>query len=63
MIGDRRSDAETGAALGVIPVLVRTGVGREHERDLPADFAERGGRVVADFAAAVDWILKQAAGG
>lgn len=57
MIGDRRSDVETGAALGVLPVLVRTGAGRDHEHDLPPDFHARGGCVADDFAAAVKWIL------
>jgi D-glycero-D-manno-heptose 1,7-bisphosphate phosphatase len=59
MIGDKISDVETGAALGVVPVLVRTGYGREAERELPADFARRGGAVVDDFPAAVAWILSR----
>jgi D-glycero-D-manno-heptose 1,7-bisphosphate phosphatase len=59
MIGDKRSDVETGAHLGVIPVLVRTGSGRETERDLPADFAARGGRTFESLAEAIDWILAQ----
>jgi D-glycero-D-manno-heptose 1,7-bisphosphate phosphatase len=61
MIGDKLSDVLTGAALGVIPLLVRTGTGQEHEPDLPGDFARRGGRVFDDFAEAVDWLLRTAA--
>jgi D-glycero-D-manno-heptose 1,7-bisphosphate phosphatase len=57
MIGDKRSDLETGAELGVIPVLVRTGYGRETEADLPPDFRRRGGHICEGLAAAVDWIL------
>jgi D-glycero-D-manno-heptose 1,7-bisphosphate phosphatase len=59
MVGDKRSDVETGAGLGVIPVLVRTGYGCDWERQLPAGFAERGGRIFDDFPAAVDWILSR----
>ncbi len=59
MIGDKRSDLETGADLGVVPLLVRTGYGRETERDLPADFLERGGRIFDDVGGAVRWILAQ----
>ncbi|HKI97081.1 MAG TPA: HAD-IIIA family hydrolase [bacterium] len=57
MIGDKRSDLETGADLGVIPMLVRTGYGRETEADLPPDFEQRGGRVFDDMVAAIAWIL------
>jgi D-glycero-D-manno-heptose 1,7-bisphosphate phosphatase len=59
MIGDKRSDLETGAGLGVIPVLVRTGFGRETEAALPPDFQRRGGRVFDDVAAAIAWVLAQ----
>lgn len=58
MVGDKRSDLETGAELGVVPVLVRTGYGRETEAHLPADFQRRGGRVFDDLAAALDWICE-----
>lgn len=60
MVGDRISDVETGAGLGVIPLLVRTGYGREAEADLTADFAARGGRVFDDLAAALAWVLEAA---
>ncbi|MDH4248492.1 MAG: HAD family hydrolase [Deltaproteobacteria bacterium] len=58
MVGDKSADLETGAALGVVPVLVRSGYGRQTERDLGPDFARRGGRVFEDLAEAVNWILK-----
>jgi D-glycero-D-manno-heptose 1,7-bisphosphate phosphatase len=57
MIGDKRSDLETGAEWGVIPLLVRTGEGTHAEAELPPDFARRGGRVFDDLAAAIAWIL------
>jgi D-glycero-D-manno-heptose 1,7-bisphosphate phosphatase len=57
IVGDKRSDLETGAKLGVTPLLVRTGFGRETEQDLPAGFAARGGRVFDDLPAALGWIL------
>ncbi len=60
MVGDRRSDLETGADLGVVPLLVRTGYGRDTEADLPPDFAARGGRAFDDVAAAVAWVLHTA---
>lgn len=53
MIGDKVSDLNTGAVLGLVPVLVRTGYGRETERHLPPDFAARGGQIYDDFPAAV----------
>jgi len=63
IVGDKRSDLETGAELGLVPVLVRTGYGRETERTLPPDFAQRGGRVFDDLAAAIAWIVgKEKAG-
>jgi D-glycero-D-manno-heptose 1,7-bisphosphate phosphatase len=60
-IGDRVSDLRTGAGLGVIPLLVRTGYGAATERCLPQDFAARGGRVFDDLPAAIEWILGHAA--
>ncbi len=57
MIGDRMSDLETGRELGVRPILVRTGYGRETEPTLPPEFGARGGRVFDDLAAAMAWIL------
>lgn len=57
MIGDRKSDLQTGAQLGVRPLLVRTGYGMDAEHDLPRDFAARGGKVFDDVAAAITWIL------
>lgn len=56
IVGDKRSDLETGAELGVVPVLVRTGYGRETEAHLPAEFDRRGGRVFDDVVAALAWI-------
>ena len=58
MIGDKLSDVQTGAALGIVPLLVRTGTGRECEPELPPDFSGRGGRVFDDFPASVDWLLQ-----
>lgn len=59
MVGDRPSDLETGAGLGVRPVLVRTGYGHEAEAALPPDFAARGGLVCDDLAAAVTRLLAE----
>lgn len=58
MVGDKISDVETGRELGVLPILVRTGYGREFEPSLPADFAQRGGLVFDDLADAADHILR-----
>jgi D-glycero-D-manno-heptose 1,7-bisphosphate phosphatase len=59
MIGDKRSDVDTGAGLGVVPLLVRTGYGRETEAALPPEFRRRGGQVFDDLAAAIAWIVAQ----
>jgi D-glycero-D-manno-heptose 1,7-bisphosphate phosphatase len=59
MIGDKRSDLDTGAELGMVPVLVRSGYGRATESALPPDFQRRGGRIFEDLAAAIAWILEQ----
>ena len=58
MVGDKLSDVQTGWALGIVPLLVRTGTGRECEPNVPQDFGNRGGRVFDDFATAVDWLLR-----
>jgi len=58
MIGDRASDLETGAHLGVVPLLVRTGYGAETERALPPAFFQRGGKVFDEIGAAISWILE-----
>jgi D-glycero-D-manno-heptose 1,7-bisphosphate phosphatase len=56
MIGDKLIDLECGWNAGVGKcVLVRTGYGKEVERDHP-EITERA-IVVNDFAAGVDWIL------
>ena len=60
MVGDKTSDVETGAGLGVTPVLVRTGYGRESEQRLGAEFSARGGAIAADLAEAIAWILEHA---
>lgn len=58
MIGDRASDLETGAELGVRPILVRTGYGKGTEGALPPDFSVRGGLIFDDLAVAIGWILE-----
>ena len=60
MIGDKRSDVDTGIDEGLVPLLVRTGEGRATEAALPANFAARGGRVFDDLAAAIAWVLSPA---
>lgn len=57
MIGDKRSDLETGAGAGLIPMLVRTGYGTETMASLPPDFQARGGRIFDNLAEAIDWIV------
>lgn len=59
MIGDKSADLETGAELGVVPILVRTGYGIETEKNLPLDFYQRGGQVFADLKTAVHWIMER----
>lgn len=59
MIGDKRSDLETGAGPGLVPLLVRTGYGSETLASLPPDFQARGGRIFADLAEAVAWIVAE----
>jgi len=55
-VGDSLRDLEAGAALGVRGVLVRTGKGAEEERKARA--SGRAVTVVADLAAAAEWILR-----
>lgn len=57
IIGDRPSDLDTGAAHGLVPLLVRTGYGKETESRLGAEFRRRGGRVFDTLADAVRWLL------
>lgn len=57
MIGDRQSDLDTGAGLGLAPILVRTGYGKDTETHLGEDFHRRGGRVFDALPDAVRWIL------
>ena len=59
MIGDRASDLDTGAEHGLIPLLVRTGYGKETETRLSGDFPRRGGRVFDALADAMRWILAE----
>lgn len=57
MVGDKFADVECGRNAGVrASLLVRTGYGREHERE----HADRLGNaaVVDDLSAAADWILR-----
>jgi len=55
MIGDRRSDIETGRRAGLRSILVRTGYGEQalQAGELDADM------VVPDLRAAVEWILQR----
>lgn len=57
MIGDKQTDLRVGAELGVVPLLVRSGYGRETESQLDPSFYRRGGRVFDDLPAALAWIL------
>ncbi|HEX7928689.1 MAG TPA: HAD-IIIA family hydrolase, partial [bacterium] len=59
MIGDRSADVDLGTELGVTPVLVRTGHGRETERLLSDAFRSRGGKVFDAVPAAIQWILSR----
>jgi D-glycero-D-manno-heptose 1,7-bisphosphate phosphatase len=54
-VGDRWQDVRAGAAAGTRTVLVRTGYGRDAERQ-PGDGAAAG-RIADNLAAAVAWIL------
>jgi len=57
MVGDKVEDVAFGRAVGAVPVLVRTGYGRESERRLRAEGTPPA-HVGADLLAAVDWILE-----
>jgi len=58
MVGDKLIDLECGWNAGVQKsILVRTGYGRETERQHPAEIAR--GLVVDDLSAAAAWILEQ----
>jgi len=60
MIGDKLLDLECGWNAGVKKsILVRTGYGKEWERDEPQKVAQA--VVVDDLPAAVEWILEQSA--
>ena len=54
IVGDKVSDLRAGESVGCRGVLVRTGYGAEQQRSVGA-----GTCVVADLAAAADWILRQ----
>lgn len=56
-VGDKTSDVEPARTLGGSGILVRTGYGREHERDVGRDV-----EVVDDLHAAVRLILRDHAG-
>jgi D-glycero-D-manno-heptose 1,7-bisphosphate phosphatase len=51
VVGDKEADVGLGHAVGAKTVLVRSGYGRQHERDTRAEF------IADDMAAAVDLIL------
>lgn len=59
MIGDKLDDLATGAKLGVIPLLVRTGYGEDTAGKLPEDFSARGGRIFPDAGAAIHWVIER----
>jgi D-glycero-D-manno-heptose 1,7-bisphosphate phosphatase len=60
MVGDSLRDLQSGVARGLQPVLVRTGKGRQTERDLHAQPAALGQipelRTFDDLAAAARWL-------
>ncbi|MDH4120688.1 MAG: HAD family hydrolase [Deltaproteobacteria bacterium] len=58
-IGDRVSDVETGREYGMVPILVRTGYGRENEPLLSQEFFQRGGQVFDLLPQALDWIVQR----
>lgn len=63
MVGDKLADVDTGAELGVLPILVRTGYGRESEAELQGQperlkrFQGRGGMVFDALPQALDWFV------
>lgn len=52
MVGDKKIDIEAGIAAGVLPILVRTGYGREEEKTLSSSII-----VVDNLPAAAQFIL------
>ncbi len=57
-VGDKRLDVQTGHNAGTLAVLVRTGYGRDEERQLAAGPGVRPPDYVCEgFAAAAEWIL------
>lgn len=60
MIGDKQSDLECGWNAGVKKgLLVRTGYGKEFDRDSLTPEQKTMTRIVADFPAAAQWILSE----
>jgi D-glycero-D-manno-heptose 1,7-bisphosphate phosphatase len=57
MIGDKFSDVLCGRAAGAAALLVRTGEGRETEKNLPAHPYLRPDKVVDALGAAVEFIV------
>ncbi|MFA4843451.1 MAG: D-glycero-beta-D-manno-heptose 1,7-bisphosphate 7-phosphatase [Candidatus Margulisiibacteriota bacterium] len=57
MVGDKKTDVETGQRAEIKTIFVRTGHGKNEEKELK----EKPDHLAADLAAAVDWILKQGA--
>ena len=59
LVGDSLRDLEAGVARGCQPILVRTGKGRNTERELAASRSRalREARIFDDLAEAVDYIL------
>jgi len=55
VVGDKQSDVELARAAGCVPVLVRTGYGRQNEENLAAGL--KGTVVCDDLAGAVRYIL------
>jgi phosphoglycolate phosphatase-like HAD superfamily hydrolase len=56
MIGDTLKDMETGVKAGAKGVLVRTGYGREQEKELVVS-PVRPAYIADDILEAVDWII------
>lgn len=56
VIGDSARDLQAAAAVGALPVLVRTGNGTATERSVQLP---EGTRIFADLAAVADWLLSE----